>query len=101
MSQYLEYPVAHAVVLGKNRRGVLIGFGVTAIVLGLIAVLWMGYVWFSIVRFMNMGTSVSYPPRFIAQLVMGTIMALIASALLAWGGVAMMRCRRWVAPLGL
>ena len=99
MTQYLEYPVADAVTLGKNRRGVLIGFGVTGIVMGVLcALVTLAGVGGMMLQFAQFGVRPSW--RDLVELALGGLFFLVLAGGMTWVGVAMVRCRRWVAPVG-
>jgi hypothetical protein len=98
MTQVLEYPVSDAARMTGNRRGLLVGFGVTAIVVGAVAVLAAVGGWISLWRLLSLG--MGFTGRMIAQSVAAGLFLLVAAVALVWGGVAMIRCRRWVGPFG-
>ena len=100
MTQFLEYPVAGGATLGRNRRGVLVGFGVTAVVLGALCTLITvgGSAWLAVrlMQFKSLPTA-----RLAVGLALAAVFFLAVGCGLLWGGVGMIRCRRWVGPVGL
>jgi hypothetical protein len=97
---YLEYPTAAAATpLAKSRRGLLIAFGVVALLIAGVAVVAVGLSAYTLSRLATIGR-VPMPPEMIAALGAGYLAALFAAAGIGWGGVGMIRCRRWVQPAG-
>lgn len=101
MAEYLDYPTSPAATLTGGRRGLLIGFGVAAI---LVAGVLIGITGLSALMILRLtvwsNANVTFPPRSLAAMAASNVTALALAAAIAWAGVAMVRCRRWVLRAG-
>jgi hypothetical protein len=99
MGLYLEYPDDPRAGLPDGRRGLLLAFGVIAVLIAGAGAAIVGLSAYSILRMRRAGAFVM-PAAMTTSFVLANVMLLFVAGGIGWGGVAMIRCRRWVLAAG-
>ena len=99
MSVYLEYPADPRPGLTHSRRGLLVAFGVIALVIAAAGFGVAGLSAYSLTR-MRRDVAFAMPARTTASFVLANVMLVCVAGGIGSGGVAMIRCRRWVLAAG-